>query len=64
MKGIFNKESVATFDKEVDETEEKLYGYYYWYYVIVFAIFCICAPISIHLMKQLGRTFYYNHWYW
>ena len=44
--------------------EENLYGYYHWFYSIVFVIFFICWPITINRLQQLPRQYYYYQWYW
>jgi uncharacterized membrane protein SpoIIM required for sporulation len=48
----------------MDKLDEKLYGYYYWFYVIVFIFFWVCWPISVNMMQKLPRTHYNRHWYW
>jgi hypothetical protein len=63
-RGIIDREKLEPFEREIDNCEEKLYGYTHWYNIITFAIFAICWPIAINQMQKLPRTMYYVHWYW
>ena len=59
-----NKENDELYEQEIDQKEEKLYGLYYWYYVAIFIGFVIFWVVSIHLMQQIHRDYYYLHSYW
>lgn len=66
MKGVFNKKdsSMDIYEKLIDDTEETLYGYYYWYYVLAFCFFTAFWVIAVHEMMQIHRDFYYFMYYW
>jgi hypothetical protein len=65
MKGVFNKkDGLEPYEKEIDDTEERLYGLYYWFYVIAFVMFAAFWVVAIHMMMQLTRDYYYLMWYW
>ena len=44
--------------------DEKLFGYFHWYYCVSFMIFWICWPITINRLSTLPRTAYEYQWYW
>jgi hypothetical protein len=64
MKGTFDKSKVEPYEQAIDNCEEKLYGYYHWFYSIAVIILFICWPIAINQMQKLPRTLYHYHWYW
>lgn len=67
MKGVFNKKDskMDVLEKSIDDTEESLYGYYYWFYVLAFCFFSAFWVIGVHEMMQIHRDNYYlmYHWY-
>lgn len=66
MKGVFNKKDsqMDTYEKQIDDLEETLYGYYYWYYVLAFSFFVAFVVIAVHEMMQIPRDYYYFMYYW
>lgn len=64
MKGVFDKAKLEPLEQSIDTCEEKLYGYYHWFYSFTVIIIFICWPIAINQMQKLPRTLYYYHWYW
>lgn len=65
MKDVFNKKDpiMDAYEKEVDDIEEELYSYYYWFYVATFVFFSAFSTIAVHLMQELPREYYYFHFY-
>lgn len=64
MKGMFDKSKIEPHEQAIDTIEEKLYGYYHWFYSIALCLIFICWPIAINQMQKLPRTLYHYHWYW
>ena len=64
MKGVFDKSKLEPLEQAIDTCEEKLYGYYHWYYSLTFVVYFVCWPIAVNQMQQLSRVQYFYHWYW
>ena len=64
MKGELDRKKLEPLEGEIEVLEEKLYGYWHWYYAVFFMVYFICWPIAINQMQQLKRTEYFHHWYW
>lgn len=66
IKGVFNKKDpkIEALEKSIDDTEESLYGYYYWFYVFAFCFFTAFWIIAVQQMMQMPRENYYlmHHW--
>ena len=52
------------YEARIDTCDEKLFGYYHWFYAVAFMVFWTCWPICISLMQTLPRTAYEYNWYW
>lgn len=59
-----DKEEIKHLEDAIDTFEEKIYGYYHWFYCITFTLFVLCWPITVHLMQNLPRTEHAYNWYW
>ena len=64
MKGELDRKKLEPIEAEIEVLDEKLYGYWHWYYAIFFMIYFICWPIAINQMQRLTRTEYFHQWYW
>ena len=66
IKDLQDKESreAQVFDQDVEQCDDKIYTYYYWYYVFCVIILFVCWAISVHEMQKLPRENYYQMWYW
>jgi hypothetical protein len=64
MKGVIDKEKLEPIEQAIDTCEEKLYGYYHWFYALAIILTFVCWPIAINQMQKLPRTLYHYHWYW
>lgn len=66
IKALQDKESMEaqSFEGEIDKCEDRIYTYYYWFYILSVAILFICWAISIQEMQKPPREHYYQMWYW
>ena len=66
IKSLQDKEGIEAqgFEQEIDECEDKLYSYYYWYYVVAIFVMVVCWGISVNEMQKLPRENYYQMFYW
>lgn len=57
IKALQDKESIEaqTFEGEIDKCEDRIYTYYYWYYVFCVSVLFVCWAISVHEMQKLPR---------
>jgi hypothetical protein len=57
IKQINDKESTETLrhELEIDDCEDKIYIYYYWFYVLTLFVLIACWALSINFMQRPAR---------
>lgn len=59
-----DKEHVPVYQENILVCEEKLYGYFHWFYSVAFLIIAVVWPIAIHLMQKIPSTSHRYNWFW
>ena len=59
-----DKVRIVEYEHSINTCDEKIFGYYHWYYCLAFIIFWICWPITISRLMTLPRTAYDYQRYW
>lgn len=59
-----DKSKNKEYEERMDMCDEKIFGYFHWFYCTGVMVFWVCWPVTISLLGSLPRTAYVYNWYW